>query len=486
MTDKNNLNLGTNAGDAAAERRARLGKSLGKVVTFLEADMMVHEYETDANGVSKAKVDGSGNKILRADPAPEMVEAVAKMTKFMEQIDKEPDNFDYVNGFGSEAIKKIGTASKNSIAVQAKFNSSLNTMKAAQDELENSGFKEFVDGGKKLLGAGANAGKQALGMMGKFFKMFAPKEKPEDKSEETRTREELDKTLPRMMQTMNTILNKIERSDDALKQVIGEAKKFGFEQFKGSEELALYIGCREEVLRRYDEQYIPEAHQLVAENGADNAETQQYLTDVTQRRTDFAERIYIITQAKTSCDNSAAMLHQQVHSMENQRKVVRQTMDTAKPLWEAQLANLGLISSSLKQAELNKQAGDFSDSIFRANMDLSEKAIRMTIDAKNKGVVDYDLLIENAQRIENLIGECRAAEINHANMIAEKTTGLLEINNRLIDAAQEAKGINHLIDQSEAPAATNDNDAAAPAAEAAPAAKKTARGPRASKGPKKG
>lgn len=475
MTDNNDkkpLDLGTDVGSAASERKARASRNLGKVVSFATADSQVHVYEDIGNGVMRPKLEND-SKVLREDADADMAEIVAKMTKFMEAIDKAPDDFDAINSFGADAVKKIGVASQNSINVQKKFNGSLNTMKAAQDELEKSGFKEFVEGGKKLLTAGKDAGAATLSGIGKLFnKMFAKKEKEEDKSEATRAREELDKTLPKMMQSMNTILAKIERSDVSLVEVIKEARSFGFQQYQASNELALYIGCREEVLRRYDEIYIPEAEDILMQSGQDNAEAQQYLTDVVQRRSDFNDRILILTQAKSSCDNGAAMLHQQINAMQDQRKVVRQTMDTAKPIWEAQLANLGIISSSLRQAELNNQVSELSNSLFTANMDLSEKAIRMTIEAKNKGIVDYDKLIEQAERIENLIGECAQAEKDHQNLIAAQTDSLLATNNRLIDAAAEAKGVQaNLIDSTP----SNDN--------AAPVAKKAAspRGPRKSK-----
>jgi hypothetical protein len=120
-----------------------------------------------------------------------------------------------------------------------------------------------------------------------------------------------------VMREITLIRGRNPLSVQVLKQSMIEAEKLGLNRIEATRELSMLLGATKEVLRRYNEEYIPEASKAFA---ADNSpENELYTTDVLRRKDDFIERVAELEKARVESINAGASLRSMMEDWEKIR-----------------------------------------------------------------------------------------------------------------------------------------------------------------------
>lgn len=412
-----------------------------------------------------------------------------EMLKIMDPIDKAPNSFEAIINFGNAPLDKLGKVANEMIRVQTKFNNEVNVMATAFNKLED-GIKEmnldtFGEATRKALqGMAGAAGSGVKGvtkmMRGMWDAVSGAKAK---RTEDEKVVKEMQEALPQMLEDLLKMVKNIENTEKGIVDVTREAEKLGKARTEATRELGVYIGASKEVLRRYDEEYIPQAREFFEETG--DPEDEIYLKEVLKRRDDFEDRILVLNSSRAASVIAAQQLMQMVETMEDQRKKIQDILRNGQNEWKAMLVAAGIAGSSLKVAQTIKKADEMGDRMHDQTQHMIEQAHELTQNSKARGTIDPQKLIEAAQRLERLL-ESESENREKRRLQLEATSKALRgATDKLIEAADSSNKARQLeaIKASEERAQedrqgndqANDNveDTAAPAA-----SKPRSRGPR--------
>jgi uncharacterized protein YaaN involved in tellurite resistance len=436
------------------------------------------EGESEANRESRAR-RARGRVVEYVDADPELK---AEMEKFMDPIDKAPDSFESIISFGNPPLEKLGKIANDMIKVQGRFNEQVNVMETAMTKLE-AGIKEmdmhkFGEATKKLLkslGTGVGKGAKGIGGIGKslFEGLTGAKSK---RTEDQKLLNEMQNELPKMLYEMISLVENIEQTEQGIKEVMKEAEKLGYARVEATREISVFLGASKEVLRRYNEEYIPEASKEFEETSDPEAEI--YMQDVMKRKEDFIDRITVLEGSRAASVIAAQQLRQIMETMEDQRKKIQDIIQNSQNEWKAMLAAAGIAGSSLKAAQIIKKADEFGDTMHDQTMQMIESAHDMTQNSKARGTIDPQKLIDASDRLQKMIESENTARENRLKQLEATATRLRGATDKLIEAADTSKKVRMLEAEKEtakSTQATNDNKEAAEAkAQAASAEDKAA------------
>lgn len=403
-----NFNMKAEEGEANADRDSRRRRTRGKVVDYVDAD-------------------------------PDLK---AEMEKVMEPIDRNPDNFESIISYGNPPLAKLGNIANDMIKVQGKFNDQVNVMSTALGKLE-TGLKDmdldsFGEATRKLLkGLAHGAGSGAKGI-GKFFSnvkdsLTGAKAK---RTEDEKVVREMQDALPEMLYEMIKLVDNIGKTEKGIREVMEEATKLGQARVEATREISVYLGAGKEVLRRYNEEYIPEAQKDFDESG--DPEDQMYLDSVLKRKEDFIDRITVLEGSRAASVIAAQQLRQMMDTMEDQRKKIQDIMHNSQNEWKAMLAAAGIAGSSLRAAQTIKKADEFGDKMHDQTMEMIEQAHELTQNSKSRGTIDPQKLIEASDKLQKMIeGENKARE-NRLKQLEATAQQLRGATDKLIEAADSS------------------------------------------------
>ncbi|MEZ0225947.1 MAG: toxic anion resistance protein [Alphaproteobacteria bacterium] len=278
---------------------------------------------------SKARPKKNTDGVIHYDDAP--VTLQLEMNKVMDAIDRTPDSFEAIISFGHPAIDRLGKLANEMIKVQGKFNNEVNVVAGALSSLE-TGLKgvDFDKLGQSTV---------------KLLKGLAEGNATEDDRKQLA---DLQTALPKMLDEIIRQVDGLAGTDKGLKKVLVEAQKLVAERVEASRDLNLFLGSAKEVLRRYNEEYIPQAAKQFGESR--DPEDEQYLKDVQNRKDDFIDRVVVIEGMRSAAAIAAQQLAQMVETMEDQRKKVRDVLDNSQNEWKALLSAAGIASTSAQAA----------------------------------------------------------------------------------------------------------------------------------------
>jgi uncharacterized protein YaaN involved in tellurite resistance len=399
----------TPAGDENdADRSSRRNRARGKVVEYVDAD-------------------------------PELKE---QMEKIMEPIDRNPDSFESIISYGHPPLDRLGKIANDMIKIQGKFNDQVNVMASALNQLEGGlkgmNLDKFGEATQKMLkGLASGTVKGAKGIT-KFAKdiwegFSGAKAK---RSEDEKLVKDMQEALPEMLFEMIKLVENIQKTEVGIKEVMKEAEKLGLARVEATREIGVYLGAGKEVLRRYNEEYIPEANKTFEES--QDPEDELYLKDVMKRKEDFIDRITVLEGSRAASVIAAQQLRQMMETMEDQRKKIQDIMYNSQNEWKAMLAAAGIAGSSLKAAQTIKKADDFGDKMHDQTMKMIEEAHTLTMNSKARGTIDPQKLIEASDRLQKMIereNDEREKRLKQLEATAQQLRGATD---KLIEAADSS------------------------------------------------
>lgn len=435
------------------------------------------------------------NKVVDYHEADEDLKQ--QMERIMQPIDRNPDSFDAIITYGHPPLEDLGKIANSMIAVQSRFNDQVNVMASAmsqlQEGLQGMRLDKFGEATQKLLKGMVNTG--AKGVKGTFG--FGKKlldgltGASAKRTEDEKLVQEMQNALPQMLNEMVRLVDSISKTEQGIKEVMKEAEKLGIARLEATRSINIYLGAGKEVLRRYNEEYIPEAQQAFDESA--DPEDQMYLQDIMKRKDDFIDRLAVLEGSRAASVVAAQQLKQMMETMEDQRKKVQDIMYNSQNEWKAMLAAAGIAGSSLKAAQTIRKADEFGDKMHDQTMHMIEEAHKMTLNSKARGTIDPQKLIEATERLQKMIESENSAREDRLRQLEATSQQLRGATDRLIEAAdssnqrrllegvkaaeEEAARAREAVEQ-QATVSNDNKDAATPAATPkAPARTRTRRGP---------
>lgn len=430
MTDQSNNTPAEETAAAGADESSRRNRARNRVVDYADADD----------------------------------ELKAAMDKVMEPIDKSPDSFEAIITFGNEPLDKLGKIANQMITVQSRFNAQVNVMASAMEKLE-SGMREmnmekFAEATKRMLknvaGVGVKGVKGGFSLGKGLVDMFTGASK--NKGDDQKLVEEMQQALPTMLNEMIRLVDEITKTEEGIKEVIKEAEKLGLARIEATRTINVYLGAGKEIIRRYNEEYIPEA-QADFDELAD-PEDEMYLKDVLKRKDDFIDRLTVLEGSRAAGVIAAQQLKQIMDTMEDQLKKIQDIKYNSQNEWKAMLAAAGIAGSSLKAAQTIKQADEFGDKMHDQTMKMIEDAHQMTLNSKARGTIDPQKLIDASNRLQKMIENENSARADRMKRLEEVGASLRNASDKLIEAvsASDQKRILEGVQDAEAErSGSNDN-----------------------------
>lgn len=409
MTDETNQTPGENNNAApSAEDNSRRNRARNKIVEYADADAELKEL----------------------------------MEKVMEPIDKSPDSFEAIITYGHAPLEELGKIANSMIAVQTRFNDQVNVMASAMDKLQ-TGMKgmsmdKFADATKNLLKGLSDAGAKTVSggfNIGKrLAKAFTGGNKP--KTDDEKLLEEMQNALPAMLNEMIRLVDDIDKTGDGIREVLKEAEKLGEARVRATRSINVYLGASKEVLRRYKEEYIPQA-QADYEESAD-PEDEMYLKDLLKRQDDFLNRISVLEGSRLQGVIAAQQLKQIMETMEDQLKSIEDIKHNGQNEWKAMLAAAGIAGSALKAAQSIKKANEFGDKMSEQTDKMLDEAHQLTLDSKGRPTVSVERLIESAKMMEKRLESEAEARKTKLRQLEESSIQLRGAADKLIESVNEA------------------------------------------------
>lgn len=447
--------------------------------------MMKKEFNMSADDNKAGSAGGSPKKRGRIIDYADIEEKFAdnpeagralkdKMDSLMEAIDRNPASFETIIDFGVEPIKTLGKLAKDTMTVQTKMTDQVRVMNIVMDGVAKSAAESALGDlmeGLKSAGSGAAgvgaAGLKGLGGLLKKFGQLVSGSKKKKTEEERHVQEMIDK-LPEMYYEMQAMLMNLKGSEPAIQSVMKETERLGVARVALVREMDVYLGAVPEVLRRYEEIYIANARAEYEES--QDPEDEVYLIALIKGKDNFIGQYNQLEGSRALAVDAAQRLRTLLDQMETQRKIIIQFRTFRENEWIGLMADAGLQGSSLKIAQMIKQADEMGNKLHDHATVMIDVAAEMTLNSQSHGTVDTKRLLESLIRRrgmiekENQVREQRAIDAESARrQVRAETENLLDsveknLKGRILEAAPDKKE-----DTSKTIDVSNDNDTPSPA-----------------------
>jgi len=431
MMNQNELNKLTeengNSNESAKETRNK--RARGKVLDYADV---------------KALVDDEN--VTDTELKAQMKDMLDQMEKVMEPIDRAPNSFEAIISYGHPPLAQLGVIANDMLKIQGKFNDQVNVMAGAFDKLQSGlagmNLEKMGENARKLLkGLGEVTVKGAKGganLVKNFFNALTGKGKKKT-TEEEKAIQEMQDALPEMLNEMLQLVYNIEETDKGIVQVMKEAHKLGEARVDCTRQISVYLGASKEVLRRYNEEYIPEAEEAFKQSG--DPDDEMFLKDVVKRKEDFLDRITVLEGSRAASVLAAQQLRQIIETMEDQRKKIQDILFNSQNEWKAMLSAAAFAGSSLKAAQALKKSDDFGDKMHENTMKMIEQAHQMTLNSKSRGTVDPAKLIDGLTRMQQMIEKENDARKKRLQELEATAVQLRGATDKLIEAADISQSV---------------------------------------------
>lgn len=403
----------------------------------------------DAAG-GPANDDGAENRRRRArnrvvdyadaDSVPGLKE---EMDRAIDPIDRAPDSFEAIITYGHPPLEQLGKIANDMIKVQGKFNDQVNVMATALDKLE-TGMKgmnldKFGKVTKEMLqGLASGAGKAGRGI-GRGIKNFWDSISGANarRTEDEKLVKQMQDELPQMLFSMIKLVDDIAKTEAGIKEVMREAEKLGYARVEATRQINVYLGASKEVLKRYNEVYIKEAEEDFEET--QDPEAEMRLKNIIKRKEQFIGRVAVLEGSRLQSINAAQQLKAMLDTMEDQRAKIQDILFNGQNEWKAMLAEAGIAGSSLKAAQAIQKADEFGDKMHDQTLKMIEEAHEMTQNAKARGTVDPQKLIEAAGRMQKLIEKENENNRKRLETLEETSRNLRGAADKLLESVDNAQ-----------------------------------------------
>lgn len=412
--------------EAAKKRRERLALLSGKVIDYADAPDDIRE----------------------------------RMEEMMRPIAEEPNNSDIIATYGSAPLKKLGEFANEMMEVQKRFDSQVNTVAGLFDQMQNTFRDMGLMGlaGKVKDWTAAASQKGSKGLKGIWNVVTFKNAK---KAQGKKMLVEVQSSIPEMNKKMNVFIQQMERAKDSIDTVIAEVLKTGRKQFDSNQEILLYLGTQNELLRRYEQEYIPEA---LAENEDDaTAGTKEYLDAVTERRDDLLARMSGMEASRLKGTVQMQSLMQVVQDLRLNKKIIIEFLENGQHDWRMMMVSAGFAASGLKSAQNVENMGKFNDEMMAKTINMIEVTSKTLSDARVRGIGDPQKLIAASDAMVRLIENAGVEAQRRKILMQQNQVKLRDAGNKVIEAVRKEES--RLLGSSSAASdsdANNDNSVKKP------------------------
>jgi uncharacterized protein YaaN involved in tellurite resistance len=160
--------------------------------------------------------------------------------------------------------------------------------------------------------------------------------------------------------------------------------------------LADYIAAGEEMLKRADEQMIPELHKA-AEASGDVLKAQE-LRDLRSARDDLERRVHDLKLTRQVAMQSLPSIRLVQENDKSLLTKINSTMTNTIPLWRQQLAQAVTIHRSNQASKTLKNATDLTNELLTANAENLKQANSEIRKEVERGVFDIEV-VKNANKM---------------------------------------------------------------------------------------
>jgi hypothetical protein len=235
-------------------------------------------------------------------------DAKTEMEKMLEPIDRRPDNVVLISGFGQPGLAEFDEIAADMFRIQSDLDTHAKAMISALSALETciDSFDVLAFQVRKLYKRAAS---------GKFS------------AEDAASADDLRQRLAEAKTTFADHYAILARADIGLQEAGEKAEVIDGKRLMAMIDLDIYLAAAPEVLRRYDENYIPVAHRELCtamERDGLVPGDDRYLKDLFQRRQDFLDRIAVLE----GTHRAEALAGQQLARLDASIDEVREQMGT--------------------------------------------------------------------------------------------------------------------------------------------------------------
>ena len=257
-----------------------------------------------------------------------------EMEKAMDAIDRAPDSFEAVISFGTEPLQELGKVATDMTRLRSEIGRQVTAVCDILHNLER-GLRDM-----KLETLGEDASK--------LLKRLA-KDKISAKDEKAIA--SIIAQLPKKRDDLVQFGKVVAITDVDIGEVLDVAEKVGQQRKAATIKLNVHLGAAQEVLRRYNEEYIPEAGKQF--DASRDPEDELYLKNVLKRKEDFIYRLVILEGANAASVISAHQLTMLTRTLEEQRTHTQDILHNSLPEWQTLLASVETAAITVNAARSN-------------------------------------------------------------------------------------------------------------------------------------
>lgn len=450
---------------------------------------------TQESEARSRKLSSRGLVVNYADAHEELK---AQMEAVLEPLTIDPTNFDLIIDYASPPLQELGKVSQELIQVQANFMTQAAVLNDAVANM-NKKFKDFnlkglSEAAGNMLKITVNATAKTGNALSRGFKSMvdAATGASRKKTEDQKMVETMADDLPKMYGQMLKLVQDAVETEKAVIDVLAAADRLAEARIKALMQLNVYLGAVPEMQRRYREVLIPEEQEIFETTGDLEAKNRMNeMIDAAQRYNDQAAKVEgSRLQSITQAEQIAAMKG----IMKDQRAKLRYMVVNGQQEWLALLAAAGLSGSMLKVQQSIHEMDKFGDNAIEQTAKMMEETMKMMIQSRSRGTVNYDKLIEVSGRLEKMVEESEKAARDSARRLEEVRSKVRNVGDNILEGS-ERRNSQRILEASDAPAPAPRKPAAptpAPAANddqqgaegAAPAAAPEVPAPKAAEGTK--
>jgi uncharacterized protein YoxC len=247
-----------------------------------------------------------------------------QMDKAMDELVSSPDNFEAVLSFGHKPLGSLGDVASEMLQAQIKFNKQVKNMQVALDALEkglkNLDLDGFGEAAQTMLKGGTT--KDLLKVVAKMTA-----------------------GIPKAADKIDELTDAFDNIDSGIRGVAKKLAKLERERKDALHGIVIAESAANEVLRRYDADFIPAAQSKF--DASKDAADGQHLNDLKRRREDFIDRMTILHGGHAGATIAGQQIEQMAEALTDTRKKIQDIQHNSKNEWKAMLAAAGLAGSAV-------------------------------------------------------------------------------------------------------------------------------------------
>lgn len=390
-------------------------------------DEKVEETKESASSKRRAKrKKAKGATIIKYADADQEKKDI--MDALIAEIEEDPENDDLIIAFGSEASEGVGEIATEMAEFDKSWSSTSNTF-YENDYIGSLGekFKEVnslhsaIGGASSVAGKAKEAGNSIIKATSDFFSGWGKAKK--NKSEHDEFMAETDKILPTLLADIEQLTSDLENSLDDIEVIDANSRKLGQAWKETVEKLCIFASAGNELLKRFDENIIPEAQEEFEET-----QDESYLETVQANR-DLLSRQILQLEAKALAAQQAT---KQMLNTARNIKVQRQEINNILLNGDFSRALASTAGVQLSSMKVSKQIGrgqEMNDELMELSTATGEQSQKMLDDSRERGVIDTKKALEMSKRTETMLLESQQR--------LQKQRGVEEVQRKALEKAMD-------------------------------------------------